>query len=119
MRVVFNGAEFVNDHGSRFPDTPGVVAAEVHEHHVLRSLLRIVAEFLFHHAVMLYALSPATRPCNRTNIDPFALQANQDLGRRSDQDSATGADEDQVGARIHPAKLTIDFEGLDLQRQRE
>ena len=53
MGIPFHPHEGINTDRSLFRHTPHVIAAQIHEHHMFRSLFLICEQFLLQHHVLI------------------------------------------------------------------
>ena len=93
-----------NVDGAGAADARQVVAAEVDEHHVLRTVLFGGEEPL---DVSLGRLGGA---CDRAEARAPVLAGDEPLGRGPDERQAVELQQEQVRRRVHPAEGAVDLE---------
>ena len=96
-----------------------IVAAQVHQHHVLGSLLGIIDKFLLKREVLLACLAPGPRTGDRTCGSHAFFQLDELFRRRTDQRLAAQLEEEIVGRRIDHAQGPVQRKGGDVGLGRE
>ncbi len=87
-----------------------VVAAEVHQHHVLGALLRVGEQFEFEGFVLLAGRTARTCTRDRTHRDGVTFEAHEDLGTRPDDVEAAEVVIEHVGRRIQRPQRAVQRE---------
>ena len=100
-------------HGSGPGHAAEVVAAQVHEHHVLGPLLGVVAELVGELVVLERSGAARPRAGDRVSGHAVALDADEQLGARAHDGELGHADEEQVRARVDAAERAIDVDGIE------
>ncbi len=126
MAVALDQRPCSDPHRARAGDPAQVVAPQVHEHHVLGTLLRVGQQLGLEGSILRLVPAPRAGPSDRPHDGAGAFPAHQNLGARSrDLDPgrrawALGEREiGEIGARIQRPKLAIDLEGRSLRRTLE
>ena len=91
-----------------------VVAGEVHEHHVLSILLRVVAQELSGLAVLLGVAGALRSSCDGVDIRCVALNAVVSLRTGTEDAEATEVEIEEIGRRVDGAQGAIEFEVIAL-----
>ena len=81
-----------------FGDPADVVAAEIHEHHVLGLFLLIAPQLLGQALILVRRRAAPPRAGDRMRLDVPSLHAHEHLRRRADDGLAAHADEEHVRA---------------------
>ena len=81
VRVLLDPHELGDFHGAKLRHAADVVAAEVDQHHVLGTLLRILLDVLFDRPVLRFGSAARARPRDGAVVDAIALDAHQHLRR--------------------------------------
>ena len=92
-----------------------VVAAQVHEHHVLGALLGIGGHLGGQPRVVLLRPSARVRARDGPLLHAAVLQSHQDLGRGADDARLAQAQEEQIGGGIDGPERAVDGEGVRAQ----
>ena len=96
-------------------DAAEVIAAEVHEHHVLGTLLRVARQAFCEELVLALVRTAREGARDRVRREAVALDLEQQLRRRSDDLVGRGPDEEQVWARVDPPEGAIQADAVELR----
>ena len=113
MRVALEGHQLLDAASTEPHDAADVVAGKVDEHHVLRALLRVLAELGGHAPVVLLAAAATSRPRDRSADDPTLQQLHHRLGRRARDRDLRVAQEVHVRRRVDLAQHAVHVERVD------
>ena len=104
-------------------DPADVVAGQIDEHHVLGTLLRVLAELCRESPIVLLAPSAVAGPGDRSDDHASVEHLHHRLGRGADQRRLGVANDVHVGRRVHLAEDSIHVErverALDVETLRE
>ena len=89
-----------------------VVAAEIHEHHVLGTLLRIGLHFGRELFVLCFRPAARMRARDGPLLDTVVLEAHEHLGGGADDARLAQAQKEKIGGGIDGAKRPVDREGI-------
>ena len=98
----------------RLADATEVVAREVDQHDVLRTLLGVGQQFLTEHAVLVGVRSTSTRASDRPCLHAPALDLHERLRRRADDVRLSRVDQVEVRRRVDDAQDPVEVERIDV-----
>ena len=113
VRVALERHQLVDLLGPEPHDAPDVVAGEIDEHHVLGTLLRVLAELGRESAVVLLGPAAAARPGDRPDDHATVEHLHHRLGRRADERHLGVAHEVHVRRRVHLAQHAVHVERVE------
>ena len=110
--VGLHGHELVHVHRAVLAHAPEVVAAEVHEHHVLGPLLGVGEQLPGAAGVPLHGVGPRARAGEGALGDAAPVDLHERLGRGPGDLEVLEVEEVHVGARVDRAQPAVDREAL-------
>ena len=110
VRVALHIHEIFYLHRAIFAHASQVVAAQVHQHHVLGALFLVVAHLFFEAQIFGLVVAAGMRPGNRAVLELAPGHANQHLWRRAQNLRLRHAKKINIGRRIYLPQRAIEIE---------
>ncbi len=116
VRIVLDRHVVGDAHRADLRHAPDVVAAEIHQHHVLGALFRVRQQLLGERRVFVGRLAARARAGDRPQCDVAVLKPHQDFGRCADDVKIVEVEEKHVGRGIERAQRAIQREWARAER---